>query len=212
MPLNTHTHSRQAATQGHAVNTYSTCKLAILHEVVSCLRHDKEVVISNRREKAKEKEKEKEMEMEMEKEKEKEEEAGAKGKVGEKLKDEHQIEAVVVAKKAATKLRKQIKAAVKEKKGTVSKRKGGYIWECMHEEDEPAADSADAGTGASAGANGKGSTDDDVEQAIELFQDTNLDGHTRRIKWEREKVEKQVRKSVGLVSNRIDTVVSASVH
>lgn len=172
------------------MNTYSTCKLAILHEVVKSLRDDKEVATSNRHEKGKEKEKGAGTNGSAPGAPSKqavEKGAGTKGKVGEKLKDEHQIEAVVVAKKAAKKL--------------------SYIWECMHEEDELAADSADAGTEAAAGANGEGSTDDDLEKAIELFQDTNLDGHKRRIKWEGEKVAKQVRKRVGFVSHRIDTVV-----
>ena len=186
------------------MNTYSTCKLAILHEVVKSLRHDKEVATSNRHgrhEKGKGKGKEKgagtngsapgaPSKQAVEKG------AGTKGKVGEKLKDEHQIEAAVVAKMAAKKLRTHVKAAVRENKHKPGKRRGMYIWECMHEEDEQAADSADAGTEAAAGANGEGSTDDDLEKAIKLFQDTNLDGHKRRIKWEGEKVEKQVRKRV----------------
>ena len=112
------------------MNTYSTCKLAILHEVVNSLRHDKEVATSNRHEKGKEKEKGAGKNGSVPGDNQAvlvtdwnapskqavEKGAGTKGKVGEKLKDEHQIEAVVVAKKAAKKLRKQLKAAVRENK------------------------------------------------------------------------------------------------
>ena len=172
LSLNAHARSQQDAEQGHAVNTYSACKLALLHEVVTSLRHGKEKAAeakSNARETQQRK--------------------AAEDK--EESEDKLQNEAVVVAKRAAKKLKKYAKTKGEEKDKRLRRR---LIWEVMQDEDI-ALESEAAGTGAAADAD----ADDDVENAVELFQDTNKHSHKSRIKWEVEKIDRQVRKGVILV-------------
>ena len=89
-------------------------------------------------------------------------------------------------------LHEVIKAKRAKLEGRARETTQSLIWELMRVNNEALKEQAEM-VGAAATADGEGSHDDVVEEAVQLFLELNADQYERRVKWENIKMDAQVR-------------------